>query len=139
MARKLATNPRILCASPAYLRRRGTPRSIEDIRSHDCIRLAPVGSWPVMVDGTVQRISVQGRIASSSVEGVRSACLQGLGIAMLTYWDVHRQLADGSLVEVELMDAGMEPLAVWAVTPTRKQVPARVQALLEALESHLQR
>ena len=93
----------------------------------------------MMAAGAIRRLSVQGRIASSSVEGVRSACLQGLGIAKLTYWDVHRQLADGGLVEVELMDAGMEPLAVWAVTPTRKQVPARVQALLESLENHLRR
>jgi DNA-binding transcriptional LysR family regulator len=63
--------------------------------------------------------------------------VQGLGIAMLTNWDVFRQLADNSLVEVHLQDASMEDLSVWAVIPSRRYVPNRVNVFLTALQKEL--
>jgi DNA-binding transcriptional LysR family regulator len=63
--------------------------------------------------------------------------MQGLGLAMLTYWDVFRQLADNSLVQVYLQDASMENLSVWALIPSRRYVPHRVNVFLAALESEM--
>lgn len=65
--------------------------------------------------------------------------MQGLGLAMLTFWDVHEHLRAGSLVRVALEDAAMEELSVWAVTPTRRYVPERVKVFLGALEEELAR
>jgi DNA-binding transcriptional LysR family regulator len=59
---------------------------------------------------------------------------------MPTYWDLFRQLADGSLIQVELRDASsMEDLSVWAITPTRRYVPTRVKVFLDALKAELVR
>lgn len=139
VARRMADNPRVLCASPGYLGVRGTPRILADLERHDCIQLSPVSHWPFIVAGSVTRKRLHGRVATNSVEAARSAALQGLGIAMLTYWDVHQQLLDGALVEIVLDDAGTEDLAVWAVMPTRRFVPARVNVFLDALAQAMDR
>jgi DNA-binding transcriptional LysR family regulator len=71
------------------------------------------------------------------VDAVRTAAIQGLGLAMLTSWDIIRQVRDGSLEVIDLEDAGMEDLSVWAVTPSRRFAPMRVKIFLTALEEEL--
>jgi DNA-binding transcriptional LysR family regulator len=139
VARRIAGNPRIICASPHYLRRYGAPARLADLDQHRCIVLHSVPRWPVVVNGELQRRRVEARFTTSNVDAVRTATLQGLGLAMLTYWDVHEQLRTGELVGVVLEDAAMEDLAVWAVTPTRRYAPARVKIFLDALEQELAR
>ena len=138
IARRIAPNPRVLCAAPAYLQRHGRPRCLAELESHQCIQLQAVARWPFVVDGVVQRRRLHGRVATSSVDAVRSAAVAGLGIAMLAYWDVVQQLREGTLQAIELEDAGMEALSVWAVMPTRRYVPARVKVFLAALEAQMQ-
>jgi DNA-binding transcriptional LysR family regulator len=139
VARRIAGNPRIICAAPHYLQRHGVPARLADLDAHQCIVLHSVPRWPVVVHGELQRRRVNARFTTSSVDAVRTATLQGLGLAMLTYWDVHQQLRDGELVSVVLEDAEMEDLSVWALTPTRRYTPARVKIFLDALERELVR
>jgi len=63
--------------------------------------------------------------------------MQGLGIAILTYCDVLPQFAAGSLEPIELQDASMEDLSIWAITPTRRCTPARMKVFLDALQARL--
>lgn len=137
VARRIAANPRVIVASPAYLARYGKPSNLANLDDHKCVVLQAVGRWPVVVDGKVQRRRVSGRVTTSSIDAARTAALQGLGLTILACWDVHRQLAERSLVRIELRDAAMEKLAVWAVMPTRRHVPVRVAAFLDALENEL--
>ena len=137
VARRLAPNPRVICAAPDYIARHGKPALLADLDAHQCVILQAVPRWPVVVGGKLQRRQVHGRVSASSVDAARTAALQGLGMAMLAYWDVHAQLKSGALVRVELADARMEDLSVWAVTPTRHQVPARVTVFLAALEDRV--
>lgn len=137
VARKIAPNPRVLCAAPAYLHRHGRPSTLAELEQHACIMLQAVPRWPFVVDGSLQYRRMQARVSTSSVDAVRSAAAQGLGIAMLAYWDVFQHIRDGLLVEITLQDAQMEQLAVWAVMPTRRFVPARVRVFLEALDRAL--
>jgi DNA-binding transcriptional LysR family regulator len=139
VARRIAGNPRIICAAPDYLRRHGVPARMADLDEHRCIVLHSVPRWPLVVNGELQRRRVDARFATSSVDAVRTATLQGLGLAMLTYWDVHEQLRNGDLVAVVLEDAAMEDLSIWALTPTRRYAPARVKIFLDALERELAR
>jgi len=90
-----------------------------------------------MINGELQRLRMPWHISTSSVDAVRTAALLGMGMAMLTYWDVVQQLKDGSLVQVQLSDATMEDLSVWAVTSTRRFQPARVKVFLDALQTRL--
>jgi DNA-binding transcriptional LysR family regulator len=137
VAKKIASNPRLVCAAPAYLKKHGCPLTVADLDSHACIRLSALRRWPLIVDGTLIRKHVDARVTTSSVEAARSAAVQGLGLAQLTYWDVFRQLADNSLVQIHLTDAAMEDLSVWAVMPSRQYVPNRVNVFLGALQSKL--
>ncbi|WP_250517252.1 LysR family transcriptional regulator [Caballeronia sp. INDeC2] len=137
VARKIASNPRLVCAAPAYLKKHGRPSTVADLDTHACIRLSAVRRWPLVVDGTLIRKRVDAYVTTTSVEAARTAAVQGLGLAQLTYWDVFRQLADNSLVQIHLDDAAMEDLSVWAVMPSRRYVPNRVSVFLDALQSRI--
>jgi len=137
VARRMAPNPRIICAAPGYLARYGRPTTLAQLETHQCIVLQTVPKWPLLVNGELQRRRMQGRVLTSSVDAARTAALLGMGVAMLTYWDVRQQLADGTLVKIGLEDAMMEDLSVWAVMPTRRYVPTRVKVFLDALDREL--
>jgi DNA-binding transcriptional LysR family regulator len=139
VAKKIAANPRLICAAPAYLKKHGRPATVAELDEHHCVRLCSVRRWPLFVDGVMTRRRVEAYVTTTSVEAARTAAVEGLGLAMLTYWDVFRQLADKSLVQIELQDAEMEQLSVWAVIPSRRYVPSRVNVFLGALESEVVR
>jgi DNA-binding transcriptional LysR family regulator len=137
VARALAPNPRVVCASPEYLARQGTPTHLEDLKNHQCIGLHGMPYWPFVHQGKAVSIRAEASFSANSVESVRAASKLGLGLAMLTYWDVRNELADGSLALVELEDVKPEQLSIAAVLPTRQYVPNRVRVLLEHLERAL--
>lgn len=139
VARRLVANPRVICAAPSYIARHGRPTTRAELDAHQCVILQAVPRWPMIVDGIFQRRHIDGRVLTSSVDAARTACLQGLGLALLAYLDVHEHLKSGRLVRIELADAAMEELSVWAVMPTRRQVPGRVKVFLAALEDALSR
>ncbi|MET3105977.1 DNA-binding transcriptional LysR family regulator [Oxalobacteraceae bacterium GrIS 1.18] len=139
VARKIAPNPWVICAAPRYLDFHGSPATLAELEHHQCVLLRPVLKWPLMIDGHLQKRQLGGRVTANSVEAVRTAAVQGLGLAMLGYWDVVGELASGALVRIELEDALMDDLSVWAVTPTRRYVPARVKVFLDALEQALKK
>jgi len=139
VARIVAPNPWVICAAPRYLSAYGGPTTLKlaDLDHHQCVLLQPVLRWPLLVDGQLQKRRVHGRVTANSVEAVRTAAIQGFGLTMLAYWDVASELSSGALVQLELQDAEMEELSVWAVTPTRKYVPARVKVFLDTLQEVL--
>jgi DNA-binding transcriptional LysR family regulator len=137
VAKKIAPNPRLICAAPAYLKQYGRPATVSELDGHSCISLRSVRRWPIIVDGVLIRTSVEAHITTTSVEAARTAAVQGLGIVMLSYWDVFRHLADKSLVRVHLENASMEQLSVWAIMPSRRYVPNRVSVFLGVLETEI--
>lgn len=137
IARQLAPNPRVLCASPAYLKRYGTPTTMEALTNHRRIALHGMPYWPFMRAGEAVAIRADGVFSANSVEAVRTACREGLGMAMLTYWDVRDDLAAGNLCLLELADAMPEQLFITALLPTRQHVPHRVGIFLQRLEAAL--
>lgn len=137
IARKIADNPRIVCASPGYLKANGIPQSLDDLTQHNCLRLSSVPQWIFERDNDPIRVGVEGRFISDNVEGVRELCVQGLGIAQLTRWDVQKEIREGSLVELALADVWPQALSIWAVLPTTRYLPLRVSTFIEKLKSSL--
>lgn len=137
IARKITDNPRVICASPTYLKAQGTPQSVADLIKHHCLRLSSVPQWIFEREGETLRVSVEGRFSSDNVEGVRELCVQGLGIAQLTRWDVRKEILEGALVEIALADAEPQALSIWAVLPSTRYLPLRVSAFIEKLKSSL--
>ncbi len=139
VARSLAPNPRVVCASPDYLARRGQPSLLDELRQHPCITLHAMPYWPFIIDGEPVAIRAQGAFSANSVEAVRTACKQGLGLAMLTYWDVQQEIREGSLLQIHFEDVIPEQLSVTAVLPTRQRVPNRVRLFVDRLEAELKK
>ncbi|MEI2264623.1 LysR family transcriptional regulator [Erwinia sp. CGal63] len=137
VARRLADNPRVLCASPAYLQQKGVPESLADLKNHDALRLSALPWSLVDSQGDAVSYAPEARFYCSSVEGVREMCVAGAGIAQLTALDIHDEIARGELVALTLNDVAMPALAVWALLPTRRYTPRRVTAFLAALEHAL--
>lgn len=137
VATNLAANPRILCASPAFIARFGAPKIIAALGNCPCIRLHGVESWPFVRNGGIERVRVQGPMSTSTVDAVRAAAIAGVGVAMLTHWDVYRDLRRGTLEQIALSDAALDTLNIWAIFPSRKQMPRRLRALIDALRAKL--
>ena len=135
VARKLAENPRLLVASPAYLDREGRPRQPEDLASHNCLVLARNRNWKLRDRaGEVHEVRVTGNFATNYGEVITEAALADAGIALKSLWDIRHLLADGSLRPV-LDDYSVEPVwSLWAVRPPGQMVPARVRAFIDFME-----
>jgi DNA-binding transcriptional LysR family regulator len=137
VARRLASNRRVLCASPAYLQTHGLPRTPADLATHDCLLL--VGSqgrqdvWH-FTDRKGRDIAqwVQGRFESNQGALLRDAVVAGLGIAMHSLWHVHEQLRSGQL-QLLLPDYPIHTTGIYAVMPQRRLVPPRVRAFIDFL------
>jgi DNA-binding transcriptional LysR family regulator len=134
-ARKLAPNRRVVCASPEYLARHGTPQAPEDLARHDVLTTNDFAmSWdfkdPRGKPGTVR---VGGRYACDNWEVLREWAIAGLGIALKSTWDVYRHLQDGSLVELFPGYAFHSDVAIYAVYPHRRHLPAKTRVFIEFL------
>ncbi|MCP1635585.1 LysR family transcriptional activator of dmlA [Kerstersia gyiorum] len=104
IARHLADNHRVLCAAPAYLARRGVPRTLADLAAHDCLvikeRDHPFGVWRLDNGRETQSIKVRGPLSSNNGEIVMQWALDGCGIALRSAWDAGPLLQAGQLVQV---------------------------------------
>ena len=138
IARRLAPNIRLLCASPAYLARAGTPAKAADLADHECLTLTGVSHWPFDVGGRRREVKINGRFSSSSIEAVHAACLHGMGLALLSSWDADEDIRSGVLRIVSLRDAKPQELAISVVYPTSRMVPRKVELFMQALSRRLE-
>ena len=134
-ARRLAPNRRVVCASPAYLQRHGIPRTPEELAGHNCLTTNDYAmNWEYRgPDGTPGSVRVTGRYACDNWEVLREWALAGLGIALKSTWDVRRQLEDGSLVSLCPGYTFNTDVAIYAVYPHRRFLPAKTRAFIEFL------
>src|SRR5205807_854319 len=134
-SRKLAPNRRVVCASPAYLGRHGTPRTPQDLARHNCLTTRDFAmSWDYTgPDGEPGSVRVAGRYACDNWEVLREWALAGLGVALKSTWDVRRHLEDGSLVPLCPGYTFGTDVAIYAVYPHRRHLPAKTRAFIEFL------
>lgn len=136
VARRLADDLRVLCASPRYLRRHGTPRCLEDLAAHDCItlNLEPVARWTLVGPEGERVVAVSGTFRTSDTITLRDAAVAGLGLANLPDYVVQDQLESGALRRV-LPEYGASKRASFAVyaAPARAAVRVVVDALAKAM------
>jgi DNA-binding transcriptional LysR family regulator len=136
-ARKLAPSRRVICASPEYLARHGTPQAPEDLARHNCLLAKDLSAlWEYKrADGGSGSVRVSGRYVCDNWEVLREWALAGLGIALKSTWDVRRHLESGALVSLfpgYSFDSGV---AIYAVYPHRRHLPAKTRAFIDFLAS----
>jgi DNA-binding transcriptional LysR family regulator len=134
-ARKLAPNRRVVCASPDYLKRNGTPRTPQELTGHNCLTTNDFTMmWDYKdPDGEPGTVRVAGRYACDNWEVLREWAMAGLGIALKSTWDVRQQLEDGSLVPLFPGYTFASDVAIYAVYPHRRFLPAKTRAFIEFL------
>ena len=135
-ARKLAPNRRVVCASPEYLRRHGTPLTPQDLMQHNCLTTAAelAMTWDYRhPDGVPGSVRVAGRYSCDNWEVLRDWALAGMGVALKSTWDVRRHLEDGSLVPLLPGYTFASDVAIWAVYPHRRHLSAKVRVFVDFL------
>jgi DNA-binding transcriptional LysR family regulator len=135
--RRLARNQRVLVAAPDYLRRRGTPASLEELAAHDCLVVRENERFDVWRlqrerDRTEVRVRVGGPLSSNSGELVRDWCLAGHGIMLRSLWDIAGALAAGELVRV-LPGYAMTDADIHWLAPHTPTTPRRIRLLVDFL------
>ncbi|KGD99668.1 LysR family transcriptional regulator [Rhizobium sp. YS-1r] len=142
IARRVARQPMLVCASPGYLATRGRPGKIEELAAHQAVvyrRSGPVPPWLFPRDGqSPLEISPPNRFRLDDLDAVADAAAAGMGLAWLPGWLVHERIRKGSLVQL-LPD---EPPflydchALWLQTP---HLPLKVRLAVDALAAALPR
>jgi DNA-binding transcriptional LysR family regulator len=134
VARRLASCRSVLCASPAYLQRRGLPERPEDLASHECIThsFGSRAEYRLRRTGRLTSVRVKGALSSNETFVLRQAALAGAGIAMLPSYFVGDELARGALVRL-LPQHEPEPLGIHAVYLSRQHQPRPLKLLIDFL------
>ena len=149
VARRLAAHERVLCASPAYLKRHGAPREPSELARHDCLQFSFTDnrrSWRLRpkddANAAIEEIPIRGVVQADNADVLRQAAIAGLGVAMLAHWVVHADLREGRLVQV-LDDYDVNPgpmdVAMYAVYQENRRGSQKIRAFVELLTEHLAR
>ncbi len=149
VAKKICDLQRVICASPAYLKKHGTPRRAVDLLQHNCISLsgAPqLRRWPFDVAGgkagavgekttenSIEYIDVKGNVSANNAEALLQLAATGVGIIRLTDVIVGDGIRAGWLTPILLDIHHVEPVPLSAVYPHGKHKSPRVAAFVNFL------
>ena len=136
MARRIGADKRLICASPSYLARHGTPRRPSDLARHKCIvnRSNPhLNRWSFRSGGQVEEIEVAGPLAVNEGEAQLQLALQGVAIVRLTRLTVAQAIRAGQLVSLFEAESADPPVPINAVYPHRRHLAPKVPAFVDFL------
>lgn len=145
IAKKLADNRRILCASPAYLAKHGEPRSPSDLAKHQVISIRQgeeaygtlrLSSVVGKSKGNVQTIKTRGLLSTNDGSVAVAWGLAGHGIVLRAEWDVSKYLLNGKLIQV-LPKFHTPDADIYAITLPQNHNTARVRKFVEAVQKAL--
>jgi LysR family transcriptional regulator, transcriptional activator for dmlA len=142
IARKVAPNRRLLCASPDYLNVHGRPSEPQELLSHKCIVLrqndSGFGTWRLTKDGKTAAIRVSGLLSSNDGEVTLTWALDGHGILMRAEWDLARYFRSGRLEPV-LSDYQLPGADIYAVYSDQNQTTPKVVAFVDFVAARFER
>lgn len=124
---------RVICASPHYLRRHGTPRVPQDVAKHHCVRYTSLASreeWHFRVGRRNVTVPIAGVISCNQIDGALDACIKGLGLGMFFSYQVvpHRESGDLRYV---LEEFEVEPQPIQVIYPHAKLLSTKVRAFVD--------
>jgi len=130
---------RVVCASPKYLARAGTPKTPQELRTHPCIRFGGLGAtheWTFAAAGRKLTVPVNGPLAGNQADALVEACAGGLGVGMFLSYQVAPLVAAGRL-KLLLADYCPLPIPVSVVYPHAKLLPVRTRLFVDWLRERL--
>lgn len=134
IARHLVDMPQVICASPDYLNKHGTPQQPEDLLSHYCVNFFSTSGgrnypFELMVNGKKQDYFLKSWIAVNDAENYVLSALRGAGLIQVPRYHVANELKDGQLVEV-LSEWQIPKMSVSALYPQHRQLSPRVRVFV---------
>jgi DNA-binding transcriptional LysR family regulator len=137
VARRVATLQQVTCASREYLRRHGTPETLEALRGHRAVNfLSQRNGKPMpfdfIVDGVARSVQLKGAVAVSNADAYHACCAAHLGFIQVPRYHVAARLDDGSICEV-LADCRPAPMTVSVLYPHSRQLSPRVRVFVDWL------
>lgn len=145
IAKKLAHNRRLLCASPKYIAAHGEPSTPAELVRHNCICIRQgdeaYGTWRLYkdrVDDAGELVKVRGNLTTNDGEIAVNWALDGHGILMRAEWDVERYLDSGRLVQI-LPQYRTPDADIYAVYPQHQHQSSRVRTLIAFLTQAFER
>ena len=136
VARRIVDVERVICASPAYLRRHGTPKKPADLRNHNCLNMANAPAlrrWPFEGRDGVEHVEVSGNLTATSADALLALASRGLGVIRLTDVIVGAAIREGSLVPLLGEVHHREAVPLHAVYPQGRHRSTRVAAMIDFL------
>jgi DNA-binding transcriptional LysR family regulator len=134
IAKKILSAKRIVCASPAYLKKHGVPAKPSDLLQHDCIRLVRgrrvMDTWIFQDQGKRFEMIVNGTLSTTSGEVVHDWVRAGKGIALKAAWDLQPELAAGTIVQC-LREFWCDEIDLFAICANRQHLSPRIRAFLD--------
>lgn len=133
VARKVGQVRRVVCASPAYLARRGAPGTPDDLKDHDCVTFEntlSAQSWSFKVGKTERAFPIHSRLTVSTAEAATDAAAAGLGLTRMLDYQVDAQLRVGALILV-LEKYRQAPKAVHLIYEAGPHLPLKVRTFLD--------
>ncbi|MBT9491291.1 MAG: LysR family transcriptional regulator [Paucibacter sp.] len=134
---RLADNRRLCVATPAYLKRAGTPQHPSELSRHSCLTLSSDASqtrgWAFLINGELSFARPNGRLDCSDGQVLHDWCLAGLGLAWRSTWEVEADIQAGRLVVV-LDSFAAPPNGIFVLIPQRKHLPLRVRLWMDFLK-----
>jgi DNA-binding transcriptional LysR family regulator len=131
MARRLASRTQYVCASPQYLARRGTPHSLSELGSHNCLQ-GNQEHWRFQENNKTRSLKIKGNLVCASGWALLDAALKGVGIVQLPDYYVQPHLDSGQLLAL-LMQYQQAEEGIWAVYPHNRHLSPKVRFLLDHL------
>ena len=134
IARQIAMAHLLLCASPEYLRRRGTPKTVADLARHNILQYTGVSALDVLqATGEAARVRLSGNLIVNHLEAQRVMVLHGAGIALLGTEVIGADLAEGRLVPVLVDEVPPRELPIHVVYASRRHLSAKVRSFVDFL------
>ncbi len=137
--RKICRIPRLLVATPDYLRARGTPQEPEDLAEHDCLGYRDdLGEeiWQLSKGKRQRSHTAKGRLSANNGDLLAGLALNGEGIARLPRFIIEADIAAGRLIEV-LPDWAAPEIWLTLYYPPYEQLPLRVATFSDFFEAHV--
>ena len=137
IARQLAVGTLTTCASPAYLKRHGTPRKPEDLAGHNCIRFVVPSTgraqeWKFQRGGKRFSIPVSGNLTVDHAEALVQAAMAGTALIQISSYVTAPAIRDGALKTV-LSAFQVDSPAIWVMYPHNRHLTPRVRAFVDFL------
>jgi DNA-binding transcriptional LysR family regulator len=139
IARKITPIERVVCASPDYLNRNGTPAHPNDLRQHNCLTygfLSTGNQWKLSGKDGDHWIQPSWTLCANNAEVLRDAAVKGCGIALLPVFMAEKELKSGAL-RVVLSAYKAPPLTLYAIYPPTRHLALKVRLFIDFLVAHI--